>query len=209
MPSSPLAGQPATASRLVDVSKLLDEYFSRQPDPSVSTQRVAFGTSGHRGSSFKSSFNEWHVLAITQAICDYRREKGINGPVFPGAGHARAVRARGRQCARSAGSERCGHHARGGRRVHAHAGALARHPHLQPCALVRPGGRYRHVPLAQPARQRRLQVQPTQRRSRGHRRDEVGRDARQRLSREAARRACSACRWSARRRRQPPTATTT
>ncbi len=84
MPSSPLAGQPATASRLVDVSKLLDEYFSRQPDPSVSTQRVAFGTSGHRGSSFKSSFNEWHVLAITQAICDYRREKGINGPVFLG-----------------------------------------------------------------------------------------------------------------------------
>lgn len=84
MALSPLAGQPATRLPLLDVRKLLDEYFSTRPDPSVPTQRVAFGTSGHRGSSFKASFNEWHVLAITQAICDYRRDKGITGPVFLG-----------------------------------------------------------------------------------------------------------------------------
>jgi phosphoglucomutase len=82
MPLSPLAGQPATSLPLLDVPRLLSAYFSQQPDAGVSTQRVAFGTSGHRGSSFKSSFNEWHVLAITQAICDYRQGKGITGPVF-------------------------------------------------------------------------------------------------------------------------------
>jgi len=82
MPVSDLAGQPATRLPPLDVSRLLDDYVTKRPDPSVSTQRVAFGTSGHRGSSFRSSFNEWHVLAITQAICDYRRGKGITGPVF-------------------------------------------------------------------------------------------------------------------------------
>ena len=82
MPLSPLAGQLATSLPLLDVSKLLNDYFAMRPDPAVSTQRVAFGTSGHRGSSFRSSFNEWHVLAITQAICDYRRDRGITGPVF-------------------------------------------------------------------------------------------------------------------------------
>ena len=84
MPISPLAGQPATALPLLDVSRLLAAYFDSRPDPGVATQRVAFGTSGHRGSSFKSSFNEWHVLAITQAVCDYRQGKGIDGPVFIG-----------------------------------------------------------------------------------------------------------------------------
>ncbi|MBW7833724.1 MAG: alpha-D-glucose phosphate-specific phosphoglucomutase [Simplicispira suum] len=81
---SPLAGQPAPASVLIDVGKLLAAYFSERPDPSVAAQRVAFGTSGHRGSSFDVSFNEWHVLAITQAICDYRRAQGIVGPLFLG-----------------------------------------------------------------------------------------------------------------------------
>ncbi|MEO6184734.1 MAG: phosphoglucomutase (alpha-D-glucose-1,6-bisphosphate-dependent) [Steroidobacteraceae bacterium] len=82
MALSPLAGQLATVLPLLDVSRLLSAYFELQPDPANPAQRVAFGTSGHRGSSFKSSFNEWHVLAITQAICDYRREKQISGPVF-------------------------------------------------------------------------------------------------------------------------------
>ncbi|AVO42061.1 phosphoglucomutase (alpha-D-glucose-1,6-bisphosphate-dependent) [Simplicispira suum] len=81
---SPLAGQPAPASVLIDVDKLLAAYFSERPDPSVAAQRVAFGTSGHRGSSFDVSFNEWHVLAITQAICDHRRARGIAGPLFLG-----------------------------------------------------------------------------------------------------------------------------
>ncbi len=70
---SPLAGQPAQAAQLVDVAKLVDAYYSLRPDPSVPAQRVSFGTSGHRGTSFDKSFNEAHVLAITQAICLYRR----------------------------------------------------------------------------------------------------------------------------------------
>ncbi|TPG46610.1 alpha-D-glucose phosphate-specific phosphoglucomutase [Rhodanobacter glycinis] len=82
---SPLAGKPAPASILVDVPKLLAAYVDLKPDPSVPAQRVAFGTSGHRGSSFERSFNETHILAISQAICEYRRSKGIDGPLFIGA----------------------------------------------------------------------------------------------------------------------------
>ena len=78
----PLAGQPAPASLLVDVPKLVTAYYAEKPDVSVSTQKVSFGTSGHRGSSFHSSFNEDHILAITQAICEYRNESGIDGPLF-------------------------------------------------------------------------------------------------------------------------------
>ncbi|CAN5731054.1 phosphoglucomutase (alpha-D-glucose-1,6-bisphosphate-dependent) [soil metagenome] len=80
----PLAGQPAPYDVLVDVPRLVSAYYSGRPDPSVAAQRVAFGTSGHRGSSFDNSFNEWHVLAVTQAICDYRKQKGIDGPLFLG-----------------------------------------------------------------------------------------------------------------------------
>ena len=82
---SPLAGQPAPPSILVDVPQLLAAYADLQPDPAVPAQRVAFGTSGHRGSSFERSFNEWHILAISQAICEYRKGKGIDGPLFIGA----------------------------------------------------------------------------------------------------------------------------
>jgi phosphoglucomutase len=81
---SPLAGKPAPASSLVDVSKLLAAYVDLQPDAAVPAQRVAFGTSGHRGCSFERSFNEWHVLTITQAICEYRRKQGIDGPLYIG-----------------------------------------------------------------------------------------------------------------------------
>ncbi|MDR3388779.1 MAG: phosphoglucomutase (alpha-D-glucose-1,6-bisphosphate-dependent) [Rudaea sp.] len=82
---SPLAGKPAPTSILVDIRKLLAAYVDLKPDPSVPEQRVAFGTSGHRGSSFDCSFNEWHILAISQAICEYRKANGIDGPVFIGA----------------------------------------------------------------------------------------------------------------------------
>jgi len=85
MTLSPLAGKPAPASVLVDIPRLLTAYYTGRPDASVAAQRVAFGTSGHRGSSFDLSFNEDHVLAITQAICLYRQEKGIDGPLFIGA----------------------------------------------------------------------------------------------------------------------------
>jgi len=78
------AGQQAIAGDLVDVPKLVTAYFENRPDPTVPEQRVIFGTSGHRGSSFQNSFNEWHILAITQAICLYRRQHGIDGPLFLG-----------------------------------------------------------------------------------------------------------------------------
>ena len=81
---SPLAGKPLPQASLVNVPKLVTAYFADEPDPSVPAQRVAFGTSGHRGSSFDRSFNEWHVLAITQAICQYRKGQGIDGPLFLG-----------------------------------------------------------------------------------------------------------------------------
>jgi phosphoglucomutase len=81
---SPKAGLPADASMLVDVPKLIAAYYEDRPDPSVPSQRVAFGTSGHRGSSFDRAFNQWHILAITQAICLYRRENKIDGPLFLG-----------------------------------------------------------------------------------------------------------------------------
>ena len=81
---SPLAGKPATDSTLVDLSKLLAAYVDLKPDPSVPEQRVVFGTSGHRGSSFDRSFNETHVLAVVQAICEYRRNAGVDGPVYVG-----------------------------------------------------------------------------------------------------------------------------
>ena len=81
---SPLAGKPAPRSLLVDVPRLVTAYYTGAPDPSVPAQRVAFGTSGHRGSSFELSFNERHVLAITQAICQYRRSQHITGPLFLG-----------------------------------------------------------------------------------------------------------------------------
>jgi phosphoglucomutase len=85
MSLSPFAGKLAPAQLLVDIPRLVTAYYTGQPDASISTQRVAFGTSGHRGSSFDSSFNEWHVLAISQAICLYRQANGIDGPLFLGA----------------------------------------------------------------------------------------------------------------------------
>ncbi len=81
---SPLAGKPATLAMLVDVPRLVTAYYTGVPDSSAPEQRVAFGTSGHRGSAFEVSFNEWHVLAISQAICQYRKQQGIDGPLFLG-----------------------------------------------------------------------------------------------------------------------------
>jgi phosphoglucomutase len=81
---NPLAGKDAPAASLVNVPRLITAYYSERPDPAVAAQRVAFGTSGHRGSSFELSFNEAHVLAISQAICEYRRDRRIEGPLFIG-----------------------------------------------------------------------------------------------------------------------------
>ena len=84
MAVDPRAGKPAEARDLVDVAALVDAYSSLRPDPSVAAQRVTFGTSGHRGSSLTRTFNEWHVLAISQAICEHRRQAGITGPIYIG-----------------------------------------------------------------------------------------------------------------------------
>jgi phosphoglucomutase len=81
---NPAAGKPVAASALANIPKLVTAYFAAKPDPADPAQRVAFGTSGHRGSSLKHSFNEDHILATTQAICDHRREVGLTGPLFVG-----------------------------------------------------------------------------------------------------------------------------
>ena len=84
MPISPLAGKPADPSLLINVPRLVTAYYTRQPDPSVPAQRVVFGTSGHRGSSLDNAFNETHILAITQAICLFRKQQEIDGPLYIG-----------------------------------------------------------------------------------------------------------------------------
>ena len=84
MKISPCAGKPAEASMLVNVPRLVTAYYTEAPDPSVPEQRVAFGTSGHCGSAFDKAFNEWHILAISQAICLHRKQLQIEGPLFLG-----------------------------------------------------------------------------------------------------------------------------
>jgi phosphoglucomutase len=80
----PAAGRPADPAALINIPKLITAYFAERPDASDRAQQVSFGTSGHRGSAFDCSFNEWHILAITQAICEYRKANGIDGPLFLG-----------------------------------------------------------------------------------------------------------------------------
>jgi phosphoglucomutase len=82
--TSPLAGKPPPPEMLVDVPALVAAYYTERPDPSVAAERVAFGTSGHRGSSLARSFTEWHILAVTQAICAHRARAGVTGPLFLG-----------------------------------------------------------------------------------------------------------------------------
>jgi phosphoglucomutase len=81
---SPLAGKPVTPDMLVDVPRLITAYFEQKPDPAKVTEKVSFGTSGHRGAAFERSFNEAHILAISQAVCLYRKKAGIDGPLFLG-----------------------------------------------------------------------------------------------------------------------------
>ena len=84
MPISPLAGKPADPSLLINVPRLVTAYYTLRPDPAVPAQRVSFGTSGHRGSALDNAFNEAHILAITQAICLYRKQQSIDGPLYIG-----------------------------------------------------------------------------------------------------------------------------
>src|ERR1700732_2187046 len=88
MALSPLAGKPAPKEMLIDPAQLEQEYYAPKPDPAEPAQQISFGTSGHRGSPLTGAFNEAHILAITQAICDYRRTHGISGPLYMGRGKA-------------------------------------------------------------------------------------------------------------------------
>jgi phosphoglucomutase len=92
---SPRAGKPPVRSQLVDVPRLITAYYTETPDPAAASERVTFGTSGHRGSALERTFNEWHVLAISQAICEYRRRQDIDGPLYLGMDtHALSIPAR-------------------------------------------------------------------------------------------------------------------
>ena len=82
--TDPRAGQPAQPADLIDVASLVTAYYTLEPDPSDPGQQVSFGTSGHRGSAFDAAFNEAHILATTQAICEYRAAQGYDGPLFVG-----------------------------------------------------------------------------------------------------------------------------
>ena len=84
MAISPLAGKPAPQTMLVDLARLERDYYERKPDVADANQLVSFGTSGHRGSPLHGTFTEAHILAITQAICDYRRGRGTDGPLYMG-----------------------------------------------------------------------------------------------------------------------------
>ena len=166
--TDPRAGQPAAAEDLVDVAKLVTAYYAVHPDPGDPVQRVSFGTSGHRGSAFTATFNEDHILATTQAICEYRASQGIDGPLYLGADtHALSEPAQVSALEVLAANEvRVLVDVRGGytptpavsRAILAHNGSPRQ-----------PGGparrRDRGHPVAQPAAGRRLQVQPARRRA--------------------------------------------
>ena len=103
---SPLAGKPATPAMLVNVPRLVTAYYTERPDPAVPAQRVAFGTSGHRGSAFDKAFNEWHILAISQAICLYRESRRRLRPALSRHGHACPFRSGHGERTRSARGQR-------------------------------------------------------------------------------------------------------
>ncbi len=173
MTISPLAGKPAPKEMLVDLARLEREYYERQPDLADPNQMVSFGTSGHRGSSLRGTFTEAHILAITQAICDYRRRPEIRRPALHGQGHARAVRASPAHGLGSSGGQRCRDHHPARRRRNADSGHFARNPRLQPQQETTSRRRHRHHAFAQSAGRRRVQIQPDQWRSGRHRRDRL------------------------------------
>ena len=165
MTISPLAGKPAPKEMLIDPARLEREYYERKPDLDDPNQLVSFGTSGHRGSPLRGSFTEAHILAITQAICDYRRTQGTDGPLYMGK-DTHAVSGPAQRTALevlAANGVADDHPAR--RRIYPDPSHLARDPRLQPRSHRASRRRHRHHPLAQPAGGRRLQVQPDQWRS--------------------------------------------
>ena len=175
---------PAQPAMLLNVPRLITAYYSNLPDPSVPAQRVAFGTSGHRGCAFENSFNEWHVLAISQAICDYRKQQGIDGPLFLGidtpelsepafASALEVLAANGVDVMLADRDEYTP------TPVISHAILVYNRGRVAALPRCRAGGRHCRHAFAQPARQRRLQVQPAQWRSGGPGRHRLDRNPRQ------------------------------
>ena len=206
MSISAAAGRPADPTTLVDVDELIGAYYDERPDPAEPTQRVAFGTSGHRGSSFARTFNEAHIARHHAGDLPIPGEPGHRRPALPRQRHARALGARARA------------RARGARRATASTSMVDAGDGYTPTPVIshailthnrgRSAGarrRHRHHAVAQPARGRRLQVQPAARRPGRHRRHRAGSRTRgQRAPRRGPRAACGACRSS---RRCAPTTT--
>ena len=190
---------------LVDVAGLEREYYARRPDPDDPDQLVAFGTSGHRGSPLRGSFTEAHILATTQAICDYRRGRGIDGPLYMGK-DTHAVSGPAERTALEVLA------ANGVETIIQREDGVTPTPVISHAILVynrgrarAPGGRHRGDAVAQPAGGRRLQVQPARRRPRRHRRDPLGPGPRQRAPAGGQRgRRARAVRARAPRRDHPP-----
>ena len=191
---SPLAGKPAPASILVDLARLERRTTSGRRIPDEPSQLVSFGTSGHRGSPFRGSFTEAHIAAITQAICDYRRGQGIDGPLYMG----KDTHALSEPAQRTALEVLA---ANGVETIIQRDDGVTPTPVISRAILAynrgrtdAPGGRHRDHALAQSAGGRRLQVQPAQRRPGGHRRHGVGAGPGQR---SAARPATPGCKRDA------------
>ena len=178
----PRAGQPAQPEDLVDLPHLVTSYYSIEPDPDDAAQQVAFGTSGHRGSALNGAFNEAHILAITQAIVEYRAAQGTTGPLFIGRDtHGLSEPAWVSALEVLAANEVVAVVDSAGP-LHPDAGDQPRHPDLQPRPHRGAGRRDRRHAVAQPTARRRFQVQPAQRGPGRHRRDQRDREARQRDS---------------------------
>ena len=162
MPVSPLAGQPAPPELLIDVAKLEHDYYDLKPDMSNPAQQVSFGTSGHRGSPFDGTFTEAHILAITQAICEYRAAHGIAGPLMMGKDtHAASGPAEKTaiEVLAANGVETWIQQNDG---VNSHAGDLARDSYVQRGKTKSQADGIVITPSHNPAGRRRVQVQPAQ-----------------------------------------------
>ncbi len=184
MKVSPSAGKPPAPGTLVNVPRLVTAYYAEVPDPSVPAQRVAFGTSGHRGSAFDKAFNESHILAITQAICLYRKRKKIAGPLFLGMDTHALSEPAFASALEVLAANGGGSHDRGRRRIHSDAGRFPRDPHATTAgAATGLADGIVITPSHNPPRGRRVQVRPAQRRPGGERRHRLDRGQGERVAR--------------------------
>jgi alpha-D-glucose phosphate-specific phosphoglucomutase len=174
---SPLAGKPAPPEMLVDVTKLERAYFDTRPDVEDLNQLVHFGTSGHRGSSLRASFNESHILAITQAICDYRRMQGTTGPLYLGKDtHALSAPAQ-RTALEVLAANQVETLIQQNDGVTPDASHLASDSRLQPRPKNRFGGWHRRDAFAQSAGGWRFQIQPAARWTSRHTHNQLDRES--------------------------------